>query len=278
VVELLMAFPVATFQRSSLLAGQTNGKLAPAILETTPGQKGGPTIVLVKPAARAWRALVAAALQSGHILKATSVADSYRIYEIQERIFRQRYTTSFLAGRPFKVWNGRRWYQRPGTAVAAVPGTSNHGWGSAVDTGEERDSDLGTESLDDPTLSWLIANEGRYGWSHEVQSEPWHIRYNAGDNIPAAVLAYEKATPEPEPVPQPAPDENEDDMPYRTIEIVDGTHAGKTYMVTPSGPVHVIDRAELALFRDGGIVDKNPPVKVHAKQLGKWFDTLNGTP
>jgi hypothetical protein len=205
-----MAFPVSPFVRSSLLDGQTNGKLSPKILETTPGQKGGPTVVLVKPAARSWRALCAAAKKAGHILKASSVADSYRVYEIQERIFLQRYTTTYLPGRPYKIWRGKRWYQKPGTAVAAVPGTSNHGWASAVDTGEERDSDADTESLDDPTLRWLIANERTYGWSHELQSEPWHLRYFAGDRIPPAVLAYETTLATP---------------PTSTIEALEGEHS-----------------------------------------------------
>lgn len=188
-----MAFPVRTITRSALLIGQANGKLDPNILMSTPGQAGGPTVILIKPAARAWRAMCAAAKRSGHTLKATSVADSYRIYAIQERIFRDRYTTSYLAGRPYRMWNGRRWYQKPGTAVAAVPGTSNHGWGQAVDTGEERDSDAGTESLDDPTLRWIIDHAQTYGWSHEIQSEPWHLHYFAGDRIPQAVLDYERS-------------------------------------------------------------------------------------
>lgn len=196
-----MAFPVSTFHRSAFLDGQTNGKLAGAVLEMTAGQAGGATVTLVKPAARAWRALCAAALAAGHTLKVTGPSSSYRLYDIQVSIFRTRYTTQYLPGRPSRSWGGQLWYQRPGTAVAAVPGTSNHGWASAVDTGEERDSDLGVESLDDPTLQWLVANEQRFGWSHEVQSEPWHLRYNSGDSIPAAVLAYE----------QPADDE-EDDM------------------------------------------------------------------
>jgi hypothetical protein len=205
-----MAFPVRTMTRSALLTGQTNGKLDAKILLSTSGQLGGSTVILVKPAARAWRALCAAAKRAGHILKATSVADSYRIYEIQERIFRDRYTTTYLPGRPYKVWNGRRWYQKPGTAVAAVPGTSNHGWASAVDAGEERDSDRSAESFDDPTLRWLIANEQTYGFSHEIQSEPWHLRYFAGDNIPPAVIAYERSI---------APEESDDMTPEQDARL-----------------------------------------------------------
>lgn len=185
-----MSFPVRAVATPAVLHGKANG-LLDGVLVDTPGQAGGVRVRLVEPAARAWRALCAAALAAGHILKAVGPADSYRPYGVQERIFRQRYTPEFLRGRPTKKWRGQDWYQRPGTAVAAVPGTSNHGWGLAVDTGEERDSDAGAESLDHPTLAWLLANEERFGWSHELQSEPWHLRYFAGDAIPQAVLDFE---------------------------------------------------------------------------------------
>lgn len=187
-----MAYPVHSVTMPRALAGKTNGKLPDAILSDTAGQAGGPTVRLVEPAARAWRAFCAAGLKAGHVFKTTSIADSYRSYAIQERTFRARYTTTPLAGRPSVMWNGQRWYQKPNTAVAAVPGTSNHGWGLAADTGEERNSDAETESLDNVTLAWMVANELDYGFSHELQSEPWHIRYWAGDDIPAMVLAYER--------------------------------------------------------------------------------------
>lgn len=195
-----MALPVAPVRRPSVLNGTQNGRLPAAILVSTPGLAGGPTVRLVAPAARAWRALTAAAQKAGYTLKATSAVDSYRPYDVQERIFRQRFTTT-PTGRTSRYWQGRTWYLKPGYALAAVPGTSNHGWGLAVDTGEELDGDPGTESLSRRTLNWLIANAGAYGWSWEVQSEPWHIRYVAGDNIPAAVLAYERGAPAPAPSP-----------------------------------------------------------------------------
>jgi len=187
-----MSLPIRTVVRPAVLGDQLNGKLPDTILVDTPGQAGGPTVRLVAPAARAWRALCAAALSAGHVLKATSTADSYRTYEVQERVFRERYTTTFIGSAPVRIWNGVRWYQRAGVAPAAVPGTSNHGWGLAVDTGEERDGDTGTETMDADTLAWLVGNEGRFGFSHELEPEPWHIRYWAGDAIPQAVLDYEK--------------------------------------------------------------------------------------
>lgn len=214
-----MVFPVVPIRQPAVLAGQTNGNLDDRILVETIGQAGGSTVRLVDPAARSWRALTAAALAEGHILKATGPYDSYRPYWVQEQIFRARYTTTYLAGRPYKIWKGRRWYQRPGTAVAAVPGRSNHGLGITVDTGEENDGDPGTESLDDPTLAWLIAHEQTYGFSHEIQSERWHIRYFAGDQIPPAVLAHEHAH-------DPTSKEDEDMQPQIVWYSKDGkTHA-----------------------------------------------------
>lgn len=206
-----MAFPVRSVARPAALTGQANGRLTPGVLKATPGQAGGPVVELVEPAARAWRALCAAAKGSGHTLKISGPGSAYRNLATQEAIFTQRYTTT-PNGTPPRLWKGRRWYKRPGVAAAAVPGTSNHGWGLAADVGEERDRDAGTESLDQGTLGWLLAHEQTFGFSHEIQSEPWHIRYFAGDRIASAVLAYEHTlTARPEPAP-PSPPED-DDMP-----------------------------------------------------------------
>ncbi|MGE5830768.1 MAG: D-alanyl-D-alanine carboxypeptidase family protein, partial [Micromonosporaceae bacterium] len=115
------------------LAGKSSGELSAELLLSTPGLGGGPTVRLVEPAARSWRAMAAAALADGITLRATSSADSYRTLAQQIQTFKSRYTREFLAGRPFRRWQGHKWFQRPNTAVAAVPGTSNHGLGLAVD-------------------------------------------------------------------------------------------------------------------------------------------------
>lgn len=190
----MAALPIRDVKLPACLLGQQNGRIPDTLLEPIPGLAGGPAIRLVAPAARAWRALQSAALDAGHVLKATSAYDSFRPYSVQERIFRQRYTTSPLRGRPSRSWDGVRWYQQPGTAAAAVPGTSNHGWALAVDTGVELDGDTGTESIDQHALTWLLSHALDYGWSWELQSEPWHLRYFAGDDIPDAVLAFEHRT------------------------------------------------------------------------------------
>jgi LAS superfamily LD-carboxypeptidase LdcB len=60
---------------------------------------------------------------------------------------------------------------------AAVPGTSIHGWGRAVDFEDQ----LGEMKFDSPGYAWLTANASRYGffhpsWADEGQAnpEPWH--------------------------------------------------------------------------------------------------------
>jgi hypothetical protein len=186
-----MPFPVRDVVKPAAIRGRQNGKLPTDLLGVVAGLAGGPTVRLVDPARRAWRALSAAATQAGHTLKATSTNDSYRPYAVQERIFRERYTNT-PNGTPAKHWQGKKWFLKPDFAAAAVPGTSNHGWGLAVDTGEEKDGDTGTRSLDTTTLDWLVDNEERFGFSHEIQSERWHIRYFAGDDVPAAVHQFEK--------------------------------------------------------------------------------------
>ena len=172
-----MALPGQPVSRPAVLAGTTNGKLSRSILSTTAGQNGGAHVTLVDPAARAWRALTAAAFDAGFLMTAATAARSYRSYSDQERIFRDRYYPSIFGTRR---WNGQRWRKRSGVASAAVPGTSNHGWGLAVDA-----------SFSPPTFVWLKINAHRFGWSWEIQSESWHIRYWAGDDIPADVLEHE---------------------------------------------------------------------------------------
>lgn len=185
-----MLLPVRPVTKPKVLDGQLNGRLDPAILKSVPGLAGGPTVRLVEPAATGWRALTTAAQKAGHILKATSAVDSYRPYDVQERTFLARYTTVPIAGVSTRTWQGKTWYLKPGNAPAAAPGTSNHGWGLAVDTGEERDADAQAESLDLATLTWLVDHELNYGFSHEIQEENWHIRWYVGDDIPLAVRAF----------------------------------------------------------------------------------------
>lgn len=68
--------------------------------------------------------------------------------------------------------------------LAAVPGTSNHGWGLAVDLCEPGRVPMG---YDTPTYRWLKAHGPAFGWVHpgwaepgQGQQEPWHWEYTGG--------------------------------------------------------------------------------------------------
>jgi D-alanyl-D-alanine carboxypeptidase len=64
--------------------------------------------------------------------------------------------------------------------LAAEPGTSNHGWGTALD--------LNIPSYpaanSDPQFVWLKANGPRFGFhNNDAPSEPWHWDYEGGHPI-----------------------------------------------------------------------------------------------
>ncbi|MBC3762779.1 D-alanyl-D-alanine carboxypeptidase family protein, partial [Quadrisphaera sp. RL12-1S] len=93
-----------------------------------------------------------------HFGKDIVITDSYRSYAAQVAVRRKK----------------------PG--LAAVPGTSEHGWGLAVDLGD------GVQNSDEH-YDWLIENAPKYGWDHPSWArrggggpyEPWHWEFVAGE-------------------------------------------------------------------------------------------------
>jgi len=51
--------------------------------------------------------------------------------------------------------------------AAAVPGTSEHGWGRALDM-----------ELSEDALAWLRTNAWKYGYVETVPREPWHWEFH----------------------------------------------------------------------------------------------------
>lgn len=191
-----MTYPVAPLVRPADLNGTTNGQLPARLLKpVNPNTQWHMHHI----AARAWEALRAAAWANG--IKLSVSGNPYRSYQQQVNLFNQRYTNTYNAGintlQDQRTWNGVKYYKRLGVAAVATPGTSNHGWGLAVDTAVDSDGDLAFEwpvkNIDQAAINWLLANAAKYGFSWEIQSEPWHIRYVTGDKIPAAVLEFERA-------------------------------------------------------------------------------------
>jgi zinc D-Ala-D-Ala carboxypeptidase len=96
------------------------------------------------PAADSLTALVADAKRAGVNI---GITDSYRPYAEQVDLARRKGL-----------------YSQGG--LAAKPGTSDHGWGLAVDL-----------DLDSKAQAWMRANGSRYGFVEDTPREPWHWAY-----------------------------------------------------------------------------------------------------
>jgi len=125
--------------------GYSNGKLPASAL--APIAQGS----LAIECAAGWNALNVEARANGLELVPTGSKSSYRSYEQQVELY-----NAYLNG------TGN---------LAAKPGTSNHGWGTAVD-------------LATPDMRSMVDRIGaKYGWSKswsDAPSEWWHVCYQAG--------------------------------------------------------------------------------------------------
>jgi len=200
----MATLPIAPLVMPSTLRGQANGKLPANLLD----QIGVPGALMEKTAARAFRAMLAEMRRGGFDPRQVG---HYRTFQQQLNLFLSRYqeasqsTYNSTAGAHRKVWNDAPkhgyssiyWVKKlingRYPATAATPGNSNHGWGLALDMAEEYDADTAPDSIRSHWVDWLVVNARRYGISAELQSEPWHWRYVAGDSIPQAVLDFERA-------------------------------------------------------------------------------------
>jgi hypothetical protein len=147
-----------------------NGQRTAAQLEplrSAPGQRLRPA------AAAAWdRLAYAVRARFGWLPRLT---DSYRPRAVQEALFRKRYRPG--AGFDTRLWNGEPWHRVTGPA-AAVPGTSNHGWGLAVDC-----TDLAESGFYGLRYKQFMSLAPEYGWTNNEGirvSESWHLVYNPG--------------------------------------------------------------------------------------------------
>ncbi|MQA09430.1 MAG: D-alanyl-D-alanine carboxypeptidase [Pseudonocardiaceae bacterium] len=135
-------------QAAGAWGGYPNGLIPPAAL----CRIGVGEHALRCDAAAAYRAMSEAfASRFGRPL---CITDSYRTFGQQTRLYAQK----------------------PG--LAAVPGTSNHGWALAVDLCG------GLESFGTEEYAWMLANAGAFGWSNPgwarrgaAREEPWHWEF-----------------------------------------------------------------------------------------------------
>ncbi len=123
------------------LEGYHNGRIPPQVLVPI----GGTSERLWAPAAAAFEHMRRDAARAGVSLP---VIDAYRSHDDQVRLAAE-----------LGLYRDGGW--------AAVPGTSQHGWGRAVDL-----------DLDDRALAWLRANAWKYGFVEAVPREPWHWEFH----------------------------------------------------------------------------------------------------
>lgn len=200
-----MALPVLRVTMPPDLVSASNGRLGPELLTDIafPGRPKGGQLHL--QAARAWWALAAACLKAtGVVLTVTSVADAYRNYSRQLSTFLTRYepvsyatylVTSTSRRRKFAYGGHTYWRLRSGMSQAATPGTSNHGWGLALDVCEITGSGQIIGIASSKAWPWLKENLLRFGMSWEYTNEgveDWHVRLHVGASATAAVVAYEQ--------------------------------------------------------------------------------------
>jgi len=202
-----ITLPIKSVVFPSTLVGKENGKLPSDILD----QIGVPGALMEKTAARAFRAMLAEMRRGGFDPRQVG---HYRTFQQQLTLFLSRYqetsqaTYNATPSAHRKVWNDATkngynsiyWIKKQRTdgtwpATAATPGASNHGWGLALDIAEEYDTDTAPDPIRSQWVTWLVNNAARFGVSAELQSEPWHWRYVAGDAIPQAVLDFERWLP-----------------------------------------------------------------------------------
>jgi LAS superfamily LD-carboxypeptidase LdcB len=205
-----MAFPIKKLVLPRDLKGKQNGKLPAEILGNI-----GPYGQMHHLAANAWEAMRAHAAKDGITL--AHVGD-YRPYDKQYALFMQRYVKgdSGDSRRITRKFQGAVWMLKPKMAQAAVPGTSNHGWGLAIDSALKVNGKVVSISSNargkthhKTGVDWLLDYADSYGFSWELQSEPWHLRYYPAEAVPQAVQNWLAGKPRPpKPATTPATSDN----------------------------------------------------------------------
>ncbi len=126
---------------AAALKGYGNGRIPAASLTSIGGKER-----LWAPAAEAFLKMRDAARAQGVTL---GVNDSYRSYEQQVDVAARKGL-----------------YSQGG--LAAKPGTSDHGWGKALDL-----------QLDGRAQAWMRTNGERFGFTEDTPREPWHWVFKA---------------------------------------------------------------------------------------------------
>lgn len=199
---MVLSMPIGKFVAPSRIRGMANGNLNLSVLKPVELNKTSLTYLMVEEPARAMRALHAEALKYNIVLTTTGRG---RTFDQQYALFFQRYSPTAIAGQSTKVYNGKTYWLKKGMAMAAVPGTSNHGFWCADDLAEIINGVV--VSLRYSTVQWLFAIAPSFGFKWETTTENWHVTWQMGDVIPQNVLDYEMTLnpQKPDPITPPTP-------------------------------------------------------------------------
>jgi LAS superfamily LD-carboxypeptidase LdcB len=149
--------------------GHTNGRIPTSAMTQVSAATGSPYL---RPDAAVSYDQLNAAFSSA-FGRTLAITEAYRTYDLQYSYFTSRYSRVSSATNIF--FEGSYWALRQGQSPAAVPGTSNHGWGVAADFG------AGVASYGTAQKNWMNANAPAYGWEPTGDSfsprEPWHFDF-----------------------------------------------------------------------------------------------------
>ena len=120
----------------------------------------------------------------GHRLR----CDAADALELMNAAFRAALGTNLTLTDSYRTLDGQLAVRAAKPLLAALPGTSNHGWGLAVDLGG------GVESYGSQQYAWLTSHAAEYGWHHPAYMnqdgpgphEPWHWEFGTTDHHPSA--------------------------------------------------------------------------------------------
>lgn len=120
------------------------------------------------------RALCALPGDSGEQLRADAAVAFVRLASAYERDL----GTPLCLSDGYRPLSEQRLLWRTKPRLAARPGTSEHGWGLAVDLA------CGIQSFRSPQHAWMVRNAPRFGWylpewarRGGAKPEPWHWQY-----------------------------------------------------------------------------------------------------
>lgn len=113
-------------------------------------------------------------LYDGYFLRADAAVD----FLLLNQEYQERFGENMCINSAYRdLQNQHRVYAQQPPGFAAVPGTSNHGLGLAIDLG------CGIQHFRSERWNWMEANGARYGWYHPAWAksnpfEPWHWEYD----------------------------------------------------------------------------------------------------